>query len=55
MKKQKLRLILGQLIELRNGLRGMETQGFDWAKLNDLIDYLRNIIADLEDAIDSNE
>ena len=55
MKKQKARIILGQLIDLRQGLKDMETKGFEWSKLNELIDYLRSIIADLEDAIDEQE
>ena len=52
MDKQKLRIILGQLIALANLFKGMETEGFDWEKQSEYLNLLQEIIADLERVID---
>jgi len=52
MEKQKLRVILGQLIALSNLFKAMETEGFEWEKQSEYVNLLDEMIADLERAID---
>ena len=52
MDKQKLRIILGQLIALANLFKGMESEGFEWEKQSEYLNLLQEIIADMERVID---
>ena len=52
MDKEKLRIFLGQLIDLQVMFENMKTSGFSWDNVQEIQDNLRCIIIDLENAID---
>ena len=52
MDKEKLRIFLGQLIDLQVMFENMKTSGLRWEKVQEISDSLRLLIIDLENAID---
>lgn len=52
MDKEKLRIFLGQLIDLQAMFESMKTSGLSWDNVQEIQDNLRCIIIDLENAID---
>lgn len=52
MDKEKLRIFLGQLIDLQVMFENMKTSGLSWDNVQEIQDNLRCIIIDLENAID---
>ena len=52
MDKHALRIVLGQLIDLKNLFDQMSIDGFEWEKMREYLDVLSLIIADLERVID---
>lgn len=52
MDKEKLRIFLGQLIDLQAMFENMKTSGLSWDNVQEIQDNLRCIIIDLENSID---
>jgi len=52
MDKKKLRIFLGQLIDLQVMFENMKTSGLSWDNVQEIKDNLRCIIIDLENSID---
>jgi len=52
MDKEKLRIFLGQLIDLQVMFESMKTSGLSWDSVQEIQDNLRCMIIDLENAID---
>jgi len=52
MDKEKLRIFLGQLIDLQVMFENMKTSGLSWDNVQEIKDNLRCIIIDLENSID---
>lgn len=52
MDKEKLRIFLGQLIDLQVMFENMKTSGLSWDSVQEIQDNLRCIIIDLENALD---
>ena len=52
MDKEKLRIFLGQLIDLQVMFKNMKTSGLSWDNVQEIKDNLRCIIIDLENSID---
>jgi len=52
MDKEKLRIFLGQLIDLQVMFENMKTSGLSWDNVQEIQDNLRCIIIDLENALD---
>ena len=52
MDKEKLRIFLGQLIDLQVMFENMKTSGLSWDNVQEIKDNLRCIIIDLENSLD---
>ena len=52
MDKEKLRIFLGQLIDLQVMFKNMKTSGLSWDNVQEIQDNLRCIIIDLENSLD---
>jgi hypothetical protein len=52
MDKEKLRIFLGQLIDLQVMFEKMKSSGLSWDSVQEIQDNLRCMIIDLENAID---
>ena len=52
MNKEKIRALLGQLIQLLEMLDSMERDGFSWETVQTIKDNLRLVIIDIEKSLD---
>ena len=52
MDKEKLRIFLGQLIDLQVMFESMKTSGLSWDSVQEIQDNLRCMIIDLENSLD---
>ena len=52
MDKEKVRIFLGQLIDLQAMFENMKTSGLSWDNVQEIKDNLRCIIIDLENSLD---